>query len=79
MPQSREVTSDFLYVRLEGDRRKVNGLLGKVEVDRDKDIASWAQTAKPYSNKEMKVYVYFGKFYSGLPPLDVKKFTSTLN
>ena len=33
MPLAAEVTSDFLYVRLEGDRKKVNGLLGKIETD----------------------------------------------
>ena len=31
MPLAAEVTSDFLYMRLEGDRKKVNGLLGKIE------------------------------------------------
>ena len=29
MPLTAEVTSDFLYVRLEGDRKKVNGITGQ--------------------------------------------------
>ena len=32
MSQSDVVTSDFLYVRLEGDRSKVKGTLGKIEL-----------------------------------------------
>jgi uncharacterized protein YecE (DUF72 family) len=32
--QIREVTADFIYIRWEGDRAKVNGLLGKIEADR---------------------------------------------
>ncbi len=33
MPDVGEVTSDFLYFRWEGDREKVKGTLGKIEVD----------------------------------------------
>ena len=34
MAQISEVTADFLYVRWEGDRKRVNGTLGKIEADR---------------------------------------------
>jgi uncharacterized protein YecE (DUF72 family) len=33
MPEIEELTADFVYVRWEGDRKKVNGELGKVEVE----------------------------------------------
>jgi uncharacterized protein YecE (DUF72 family) len=65
-----QVTSDFLYVRWEGDRKKVNGTLGKIEVDRAEELKSEADKIKPFLNK-MEVFGYFGKYYSGYPPSDI--------
>ncbi len=73
MPQVLELTSDFIYVRLEGDRKKIKGVLGKTEIERNGDIAVWAEKIKPYIEKGMMVFAYFGKYYSGYPPLDVKR------
>ena len=42
MPLIEEVTSDFLYIRLEGDRSKVKGTLGKTEVDIHENLREWA-------------------------------------
>jgi uncharacterized protein YecE (DUF72 family) len=78
MPQTSEVTSDFLYVRWEGDRKKVNGLLGKVEVDVQESLRAWAVKLKPYVEREMEVFGYFGKYFSGLPPSDVNSLSSLL-
>lgn len=71
MPLVSEVTSDFLYVRLEGDRKTVVGTLGKMEVDRSHDIGVWAERIRQYTEKQLKVFVYFGKYFSGNPPMDV--------
>jgi uncharacterized protein YecE (DUF72 family) len=71
MPQSGEVTSDFLYFRWEGDRSKVNGTLGKIEADKTEDLRLWAEKIKPQLSKNMEVYGYFGKYYSGFPPSDI--------
>ena len=78
MPLASEVTSDFLYIRLEGDRSKVKGTLGRMEVDRENDTRRWAERIKPYLNKEMNVFGYFGKYYSGFPPLDIVLLTNLL-
>ena len=71
MPSISEVTSDFLYVRWEGDRKKVKGTLGKIEVDVQENLRFWADKIKPYLSKEMNVFGYFGKYYSGYPPSDI--------
>jgi uncharacterized protein YecE (DUF72 family) len=78
MPQSREVTYDFLYVRWEGDRRKVNGLLGKIEADKTEDLRLWAEKIKPWLSKNIEVYGYFGKYYSGFPPSDINELLKLL-
>ena len=78
-PETSEVIADFLYMRWEGDRKAVNGLLGKVEADRKADLQVWAGKLKPYLGKGTEVFGYFGKYYSGLPSYDVKTIQGLLN
>jgi uncharacterized protein YecE (DUF72 family) len=78
MPQNLELTSDFIYLRLEGDRKKINGLQGKVEVDRVADVKVWAEKLAAFKTQGVTVFGYFGKFYSGFPPLDVRHFMENM-
>ena len=50
MPQISEVTSDFLYVRWEGDRSKVKGTLGKIEVDKTEELENVGRKNKTFPN-----------------------------
>ena len=72
MPEISEVTSDFIYIRWEGDRRKINGTLGKKEADKAEKIKAWVDKIKPFLEKQSEVFGYFSKYYSGYPPSDVK-------
>jgi uncharacterized protein YecE (DUF72 family) len=78
MDQVSEVTADFLYMRWEGDRKAVNGLLGKIEVDRKVDLDAWADKLKPFLEKGMEVFGYFGKYFSGFPPSDIRLLSSLM-
>jgi uncharacterized protein YecE (DUF72 family) len=78
MPCVSEATSNFVYVRWEGDRKKINGTLGKTEVDRTKDIAFWARKLKMFEERKMEVFGYFSKYYSGFPPLDIHAFWESI-
>jgi uncharacterized protein YecE (DUF72 family) len=69
--QVSEVTADFLYIRWEGDRSKVNGTIGKIEADRTVDLQDWAEKLRFYLQKDMEIFGYFGKYYSGYPPSDI--------
>lgn len=71
MPLSSEVTTDFLYIRWEGDRKKVKGTLGRIEADTQPCLKQWADKLKPFLNNHTEVYGYFGKYYSGYPPSDI--------
>jgi uncharacterized protein YecE (DUF72 family) len=73
MPLVNQVTSDFIYVRWEGDRRKVNGTLGKIEVDRATDIRLWADRIRPFLDDQKEVFGFFSKYYSGYPPADARE------
>jgi uncharacterized protein YecE (DUF72 family) len=72
-----EMTADFLYVRWEGDRKKVNGTLGKIEADRAEDLKLEADKIKPFGGK-IEVFGYFGKYYSGYPPSDIANLQANL-
>jgi uncharacterized protein YecE (DUF72 family) len=79
MPQSEVITSTFLYIRLEGDRSKVNGMKGIIETDKAEGLKMWAEKIKRFLNKNMEVYGYFGKYYSGYPPSDVNTLLTLLS
>jgi uncharacterized protein YecE (DUF72 family) len=79
MAEISEVTADFLYVRWEGDRQKVKGTLGTIEVDRTEDLRLVADQIKPFLDKQTTVFGYFGKYYSGYPPQDIVNLQSILN
>ena len=74
MPLISELTSDFIYVRWEGDRKTIRGTFGKTEVDRTGEIAFWADKLKPFRVRKMEVFGYFSKYYSGFPPSDISTF-----
>lgn len=78
LPLIDEVTSDFIYVRWEGDRSKVNGTIGKVELDKKADIRMWAEKFKHICNEKMLCFGYFSKYYSGFPPADVQEFNRNI-
>jgi uncharacterized protein YecE (DUF72 family) len=78
MPQINEVTSDFLYLRMEGDRSKVKGTLGKKEVDKGQDLRLWADKIEGFLGKDLEVFGYFGKYFSGFPPSDISSLLSLL-
>jgi uncharacterized protein YecE (DUF72 family) len=73
MPTIEMVTSDFAYIRIEGDRRKLNGTLGKAELDKTDDIKRWAEKIQTLLDQSKEVFAYFSKFYSGYPPGDVRQ------
>ena len=74
MPASDIATSDFLYVRWEGDQKKVTGHLGRREVDRSSELKSWATKLKLFSNSDYEIFGFFGKNFSGHAPSDAREF-----
>ena len=77
-PQIDCVTSTFVYVRWEGDRRIITGDSGHVEQDRSQDLAKWAPLLRSYQKQELNIFGYFSKFYSGYPPADIEQLTKLL-
>jgi uncharacterized protein YecE (DUF72 family) len=70
VPTVTDVTSDFIYIRWEGDRKKVKGTMGKIELNRKANLQVWAAKMKPFVNN-LETFGYFSKYYSGDPPSDI--------
>jgi len=71
-PEAIRMTTDFVYMRWEGDRTKVNGTLGRIETEKTSDIQAWASAIKDTLESPAKLFGYFSKYYSGHPPTDVE-------
>jgi len=79
IPVTEQVTADFAYIRWEGDRNRVKGTLGKVEVERTAEIRTWAQKINKLLDETKEVFGYFSKYYSGHPPTDVNRLVESLD
>jgi uncharacterized protein YecE (DUF72 family) len=66
------MAESFVYIRLEGDREKVNGEKGKVEVERHEALDLWSKHVSSYLENSQDVYVYVSKYFSGYPPSDIE-------
>jgi uncharacterized protein YecE (DUF72 family) len=71
-------TTSFVYLRLEGDRSKVVGTLGKQEMDRKADIQKLAAQIKTHLDSGIEIFVYFSKYFSGYPPSDAEQLLNLL-
>jgi uncharacterized protein YecE (DUF72 family) len=78
-PKTEILTADFAYIRWEGDRRKVKGTIGQVEVDKKANIEEWANKIKKLLDNQIEVFGYYSKYYSGHPPTDAKQLLDILN
>jgi len=79
MPKIQTVTTDFTYIRLEGDRKKIKGITGKAEIDRSADLKLWSERIRKFHEASLDVYVYCSKFYSGHSPSDARTLLNLLN
>ena len=51
------VTSDFIYLRLIGDRRLNENQFGKIQIDRTEEIRNWANKMKEVKQNERDVKI----------------------
>jgi uncharacterized protein YecE (DUF72 family) len=76
------VTSDFVYLRLIGDRRLAETEFGKIQIDRTEEIRNWANKMKDVkeSEKDIKVgIVAANNHYGGYGPSTVDIFRENMD
>lgn len=68
MPRVIELTADFVYVRLLGNRKQIPDNFTHVRVNRDKDLDWWTEWINQFIEKELEVWVYSNNRYQGHAP-----------
>jgi uncharacterized protein YecE (DUF72 family) len=75
------VTSDFVYVRLLGDRyaiEEVTKTWEKAVVDRSQEIAEWTAVVDALLSRNLKVYTYVNNHFAGHSPETIRQFLEML-
>jgi uncharacterized protein YecE (DUF72 family) len=75
------VTSDFIYLRLIGDRRLAEEQFGKIQIDRTEEIRNWANKMKEVKQNEKDVkigIVAANNHYGGYGPGTVNMFNEMM-
>ncbi|MDP8209033.1 MAG: DUF72 domain-containing protein [Candidatus Electryonea clarkiae] len=65
------VTTDFTYIRLLGDRKKIEEITtnwDKVVVDHTESLNKWADLIKKLLNRDIVIYTYSNNHYAGHGP-----------
>ncbi len=75
------VTSDFVYVRLLGDRYAIEQLTktwDKTVVDRSRELTEWSAVVDHLLAREMNVYTYVNNHFAGHAPETLRQFLEML-
>ncbi|MBN2226643.1 MAG: DUF72 domain-containing protein [candidate division Zixibacteria bacterium] len=68
MPRESALTADFLYIRLLGDRKKIDNDFSYIRNDRIGDLQWWTKLVEEFSRERGEVYAYINNHYSGHSP-----------
>jgi uncharacterized protein YecE (DUF72 family) len=75
------VTSDFVYVRLLGDRYAIEDLTktwDKTVVDRSRELMEWSAVVDQLLARDLKVYTYVNNHFAGHSPETMREFLEML-
>jgi uncharacterized protein YecE (DUF72 family) len=81
MRDSDIVTSDFVYVRLLGDRYAIEQIASswdKTVVDRSRELKEWSTVVDQLLARDMKVYTYMNNHFAGHSPETLRQFLELL-
>jgi uncharacterized protein YecE (DUF72 family) len=72
MPRRLDLTSDFTYVRLLGDRRKIQSV-DRLQLDRTPELQEWADVFGRISREVQQTWVFINNHYAGHSPDNVRQ------
>lgn len=81
MHQADVVTSDFVYVRLLGDRNAIEEVTqtwDKTVIDRSRELAEWSAVVDNLLARDLKVYTYVNNHFAGHSPETIRQFLEML-
>jgi len=72
------LTTDFVYLRLIGDRSISEKEFGKISIDRTELVKKWAQRLKQIANKVSLAIVVANNHFEGFAPATANKFRTEM-
>jgi len=78
MPKVTEHTGKFAYIRLLGDRKKIDSDFSYIRFDREDDLDWWSHVVEEYSREHGEVYAYLNNHYSGHSPSSARRLLEML-
>ena len=72
MPRIVQLTTDFTYVRLLGNRKQIPDDFSHVRVNREQDFNWWTEWIHRFLQKNLDVYVYSNNRYQGHAPSTIR-------
>jgi uncharacterized protein YecE (DUF72 family) len=78
MPKINKVTSNIVYTRFLGDRKKITNDFTHEHVDRSEDLQKWREFLIPLFEQTGDFYGFFNNHYSGHSPTTADKFIELL-
>ncbi|MEW5925005.1 MAG: DUF72 domain-containing protein [Candidatus Zixiibacteriota bacterium] len=79
MPRMTEYTGGFAYIRLLGDRDKIDSDFSYIRDDREEDLKWWSHLSEEYSRDQGEVYAYLNNHYSGHSPSSARRLMELLS
>jgi uncharacterized protein YecE (DUF72 family) len=70
------VTTDFVYVRLLGDRKEMEAITVTWErevIDRERSLERWAELLARFAQLELLTWVFVNNHYAGHAPATVRR------
>jgi uncharacterized protein YecE (DUF72 family) len=77
MPKRQDITSDFTYVRLLGDRRKIQ-TVSHIQIDRTPELQAWANVFGRVTGEVRQAWVFINNHYAGHSPANVRQLRQML-
>jgi uncharacterized protein YecE (DUF72 family) len=68
MPRVNIRTGEFVYIRMLGDRNKIDSDFSYVRFQRDEELQYWGELITDYACGGVNCYAYFNNHYSGHAP-----------
>jgi len=78
MPRIIELTGEFAFIRLLGNRKQIPDDFTHVRVNRDKDLDWWTDWIGKFLEKELEVWVYSNNRYQGHAPSTIDELQKRL-
>lgn len=76
------ITSDFCYIRLLGDRKKIESLTDRFDrevIDRSERLRRWADLVGSMLDRDIETYMYTNNHFSGYSPATADALHKLLN